>query len=178
MQGISLSFVSVIASSPQSTSELKISLFHFQRVLPPSAVHIDSPLPHFAKNNVIVCRDPETKEFVAPEPQLSLLPVGTIKRAPNDGKKWYVFVVGSKNLMLLNTGRPVGLLTTHIRQLERIGYTPILVSNKSSFCFFPQILQLNVVLLFHCCFQVPYYDWNPLADDDAKDKYIKDALSE
>ncbi|OXU28449.1 hypothetical protein TSAR_016739 [Trichomalopsis sarcophagae] len=93
-----------------------------------TAVHVDSIMPHIAKTHVIVRFDPETKEFLSPSEKLSNIPAGMIKYAPDDDKKWYALSIGSKNLITRDESHKItGILANEIRQLECIGYTPIMI---------------------------------------------------
>ncbi|NP_001135930.1 FAST kinase domains 5-like [Nasonia vitripennis] len=115
-----------------------------------TAVYVDSIMPHIAKTHIIVCLDPETKEFLSPSEKLSNIPAGRIKYAPDDDKKWYVLSIGSKNLITRDESHKItGLLANEIRQLECIGYTPIVI---------------------------PQYEWNNMFEEGLKQKYLKNLL--
>lgn len=43
---------------------------------------------------------------------------------------WYAIIVGGWNLFKRGTTDPVGILSTKIRQLKKIGYIPIVVSKS------------------------------------------------
>lgn len=89
--------------------------------------------------------DPQTKKFVSPAEKLSLIPTGEIKFAPKDGRKWYVLVVGTHNILTRNTKCVTGILAMHLRHLEKIGYIPILVSQN---IFFITNTKIYVIFLF------------------------------
>ncbi|XP_031784823.1 uncharacterized protein LOC100678883 [Nasonia vitripennis] len=115
-----------------------------------AAVHVDSIMLHIAKTHVIVRLDPETKEFLSPSEKLSNIPAGTIKYAPDDDKKWYVLSIGSKNIITRDESHKItGILANDIRQLECIGYTPIVI---------------------------PQYEWNNMFEEGVKQKYLKNLL--
>ncbi|NP_001135929.1 FAST kinase domains 5-like [Nasonia vitripennis] len=116
-----------------------------------SAVHVDTLLPHFSRTDVILCYDPLTKTFVSARDELSKIPVGSIKCAPKDGKKWYVFVIGVHNTMTRNTLEPTGILMVQLRHLKKIGYIPILI---------------------------PYLQWQSLGSERLKSQFIKQILSQ
>lgn len=104
-------------------------MFFFQQTFnSDSVVHIDCLLPYIIKTDIILCYDPHTDKFLPSGEYLSQIPIGEIKYAPNDGKKWYVLVIGTHNIMTRNTKCPTGMLAMHMRHLKNIGYIPILVS--------------------------------------------------
>lgn len=77
---------------------------------------------------MILCYDPNNKEFVPPGEKLSAMPIGSIKYAPDDGRIWYVILIGTFNLVTQNTGYPNGFLGMYMRHLKNIGYETVLVS--------------------------------------------------
>lgn len=67
------------------------------------------------------------------------------------GLNWYAIIVGGWNLFNRGTTDPVGTLTTKMRQLEKIGYIPIVVSeahNHHNWGNIEHIRLLNVALYF------------------------------
>lgn len=91
-------------------------------------IHYDSLLPYLPAREMVLCYDPENKEFVSPVEKLSKIPTGSIKYAPDDGKNWYVVLIGTFNRVAQNTGYPTGFMGMYMRHLKIIGYDPILVS--------------------------------------------------
>lgn len=105
-----------------------------------NSIYTDSLLPYLPAKEMILCYDPEKKEFVPPGEKLAEIPRGLIKYAPDDGKIWYVILIGTFNLVAQNTGYPTGFLGMYMRHLNKIGYETILVSFSFQF-YYLKLLQ-------------------------------------
>lgn len=75
------------------------------------------------------------------EKYLSEFPKEEIKRVDKEDTmdvRWIALVMASYGVLIQDTNKPVGLLAARIRQLSKIGYTPIMVSfvRKNNFRHF------------------------------------------
>ncbi|XP_014615468.1 PREDICTED: uncharacterized protein LOC106793218 [Polistes canadensis] len=92
-------------------------------------------LPQFVKNNIVVGMD-EHQNFISAEPILSQIPEVNIKRIDDTfpkNIKWLIFVVIHHKHTLKETNKPTGITNAKLRQLKKIGYTPILITSHEWF---------------------------------------------
>jgi hypothetical protein len=97
---------------------------------------IARPLPHYATPDIIFCLDKSNK-FLPLEELLSQFHPGDIMRVDKIGLKdvrWITIVLAHSGLLTRNSNLLVGHLAAKIRQLPKIGCTPILVSLSSNEC--------------------------------------------
>ncbi|KAJ8682885.1 hypothetical protein QAD02_018677 [Eretmocerus hayati] len=100
-----------------------------QKILGPDMrVYQDFPLPGATYKNIILCQDVETKEFISPDEKLMSLPKGSIKYAPNDGSRYFALIQATYNFIHLESGNYSGRLLGHIRQIRKLGYTPVVIN--------------------------------------------------
>ncbi|XP_012287240.1 uncharacterized protein LOC105703425 [Orussus abietinus] len=100
-----------------------------------SAVHSTVLLPHYNNPDLVICLDHE-KEPISPGPLLSQYSCESIKYPPETFKisaRWIVFVIVAYSAMI-KTGevrnKRTGLTIMKMRQLQKIGYTPFLISSS------------------------------------------------
>lgn len=122
-----------IQSHQKFTSEV---ICYGKELLGSDKLFIDQLLPHYQRADIVLCMDDENK-FVSPQKFITELPVGSIKYPPNvpKGYKWISVILASQNHIYRNTTIPCGTFNSKLRQLEKIGYTPVTVSNKLSKIF-------------------------------------------
>lgn len=90
-------------------------------------LYIEHVLPHFSKADVILCKDNTTNKFVEPIGFTNYVFGDIMVPHKDNNLKWYAVVIAGWNNTIRDTNFPVGQIVTKIRQLEKIGYTPILV---------------------------------------------------
>ncbi|XP_019872649.1 FAST kinase domain-containing protein 5, mitochondrial [Aethina tumida] len=90
-------------------------------------LYIEHVLPHFSKADVILCKDNTTNKFVEPIGFTNYVFGDIMVPHKDDNLKWYAVVIAGWNNTIRDTNFPVGQIVTKMRQLEKIGYTPILV---------------------------------------------------
>lgn len=98
-------------------------------------LYIGRILPQFVKNNIVVGMD-EHQNFISAEPILSQIPEVNIKRVDDTfpkNIKWLIFVVIHYKHTLKETNTPTGIINAKLRQLKKIGYTPILITSHEWF---------------------------------------------
>lgn len=95
-------------------------------------IAVEQVLPHYVKPDIILCFDDENNP-VDPLPILSKTKGGFIKYIPDEAKhlKWLALLLATQNQIIKGTDKYVGPLNTKFRQLEKIGYAPIIVSEKT-----------------------------------------------
>ncbi|XP_046738551.1 FAST kinase domain-containing protein 5, mitochondrial-like [Diprion similis] len=111
-------------------------------------LHVDHVLPQYCHPDIIVCLD-AMKRPIPISSMLSGIPLGTVKRAPRIdvyGTKWLAVVIGTRNAVAKNTNRVLGHFRAKFRQLEHIGYDPVLIH---------------------------WQDWILLKNDEQKFKYLQ-----
>ncbi|XP_057318256.1 FAST kinase domain-containing protein 5, mitochondrial [Microplitis mediator] len=112
---------------------------------------VEQTLPHFQRADIIMCID-DQNNIVSPASYFPKSEVGSIKYAPKEpvNLKWLAIVLASSNHTFRNTNDPCGTMQAKLRQLRRIGYTPVMV---------------------------PYNTWyGKLKSLDAKKNYIRECL--
>ncbi|KAK0081730.1 hypothetical protein PV325_011659 [Microctonus aethiopoides] len=112
-----------IQSHQKFTSEV---ILCSRELLGSDKLFIDQLLPHYQRADIVLCMDDENN-FVPPQQFITELPVGTIKYPPKvpRGYKWISLVLASQNHIYRNTIIPCGTFNSKLRQLEKIGYTPV-----------------------------------------------------
>ena len=121
---------------------IKIKFYLFQEILgTDSLFYYDIVLPHFPKRDIILTYNQETKQLEPPKEKLQEIEKGKLKYAPRDGNKWFIMFPGGTNMLTRNTFKSTGILKYFVRQIEYLGYTPIMVSYLASFYFI--YFQLN-----------------------------------
>lgn len=80
--------------------------------------------PHFIRPDILFCKDK----------QGNFVKIGKIEKPniddilyPRDDNQWFAVIAASWNSYIRGTLLPTGILATKIRQLKKIGYTPIMV---------------------------------------------------
>ncbi|KAK0167307.1 hypothetical protein PV327_004724 [Microctonus hyperodae] len=113
-------------------------------------IFIEQLLPHYQRADILLCIDNENK-FVPPEQFITESSASPIKYPPKvpDGYKWISLILASHNHIYRNASIPCGTFNSKLRQLEKIGYTPITIM---------------------------YNTWQNLRTVDAKKKYLHDLL--
>ena len=51
-----------------------------------------------------------------------------VKHVKQDNSTWFAFIMGTKNQLIRGTKKPTGFTLFKMRQLQTIGYVPVLVS--------------------------------------------------
>ncbi|XP_014484768.1 PREDICTED: uncharacterized protein LOC106749627 [Dinoponera quadriceps] len=101
-----------------------------------SDILVDQLLPHFMTRDITFALD-EQNRLVSIKDYMSKFEPGEIKRISEEDRKnirWIVLIMGYQGVLIKHTNEtvtrlPIGLLAARIRQLAKIGYTPILVSH-------------------------------------------------
>ncbi|KAK2581967.1 hypothetical protein KPH14_002407 [Odynerus spinipes] len=94
-------------------------------------LYIGKLLPHFLQNDIVIGID-KYGNFISAEPILSQLCEFTIKRVDDtfpENVKWIAFVIIHYNHRIKGTNEPIGIIKAKVRQLKRIGYSPILITD-------------------------------------------------
>ncbi|EZA53791.1 hypothetical protein DMN91_012094 [Ooceraea biroi] len=95
-----------------------------------SDIVVSRPLPHYATPDIIICLDKWDK-LMPLEEFLSQFNQGDIIHIDETNSKdlrWIALVLAHPGLLTRNTNLPVGHLAAKLRQLPKIGFTPILMS--------------------------------------------------
>ncbi|XP_011297761.1 uncharacterized protein [Fopius arisanus] len=88
---------------------------------------IDQVLPQFQRADLIFCVDNDNN-FIPSEPMLKKCPTFQVKFAPETASlRWFVVVLATHNHLFRGTAELSGSVETKLRQLTRIGYTPITI---------------------------------------------------
>lgn len=82
---------------------------------------------------MILCKDKRSDKFIEPF-GFERYVLGDVMFPPKDENlQWYVFVLIHWANMIRNINSPFGMMRMKMRQLEQIGYKPILVRKIYSF---------------------------------------------
>lgn len=87
-------------------------------------------LPHFTQNNIVLCFD-HNYNAISALPMLKNVD-SDIKWIPSELKRkyhWVAILLAVETVIIRNTKNFTGYLCANVRQLEKIGYIPIVVSN-------------------------------------------------
>lgn len=92
-------------------------------------VRVDWVLPQYKEADLIICLDKNNSALPIIN-KLSESPLGNVKRRPEhcpEGSRWLALVIGGYNCYIRDSCNLLGKDCVKIRQLERIGYEPILI---------------------------------------------------
>ncbi|TGZ49278.1 uncharacterized protein [Temnothorax longispinosus] len=97
-----------------------------------SEISVIRALPHFVTQDIVFCID-EQNQLVPSETYWSQFESSDIKyvNKQNSNIRWIALVMGHHGLLIRNCLTPTGSLAAKMRQLSKIGYTPIMISYVS-----------------------------------------------
>lgn len=122
---ISLSFSGDRSLPECSHDALKQEIFNNT-----SDVILDRPLPHFTTQDIVLGLDKQN-QLVPKKYYPTIREIGDIKWMGKEDQRnirWIALVMAYHGVLIKGTEQPTGLLATKIRQLIKIGYTPMMVS--------------------------------------------------
>lgn len=110
-------------------------------------------LPHYVKPDLVIAMNSFNKTLPVKE---IITDSETIKYIPDQYKNnitWYAIIIGTDYSYLHNTSQLTGIVSSKMRQLHRIGYTPVLVniitfvnkSNKQFELFYQYLNHFNIL---------------------------------
>uniref|UniRef100_A0AAR5Q8N4 FAST kinase-like protein subdomain 2 domain-containing protein n=2 Tax=Dendroctonus ponderosae TaxID=77166 RepID=A0AAR5Q8N4_DENPD len=90
-------------------------------------VHVNHVMPHFPIADIIVCKDLTTGAYTSTD-SLKQYALGDIMKPTQDSNlKWYAILPFTLNNVVKYSNAPYGYSIMKLRQLEKIGYTPVVV---------------------------------------------------
>ncbi|XP_018328685.1 FAST kinase domain-containing protein 5, mitochondrial isoform X2 [Agrilus planipennis] len=96
-------------------------------VIHKSHYFINHILPHFSRSDIIICKNIRREEFIKIE-GFENYTLGDIMYPPKrDDCRWYAICVIGRNSTIRDTTKVLGLMNMKRRQLEKIGYIPVIV---------------------------------------------------
>lgn len=90
-------------------------------------LHVVHILPQYERADIVFGMDNDGKPCNIPK-EFEELPIHLVKPPPTNDALWHAVVVGGWNLFIRGENRPVGALVAKTRQLQILGYKPIMVS--------------------------------------------------
>ncbi|XP_077292975.1 FAST kinase domain-containing protein 5, mitochondrial [Arctopsyche grandis] len=90
-------------------------------------VHGDHVLPHFQKGDLIICNNANDQPVMVTD-YFRAQKVGSVKMAPDSKMKWFAFVFVGRYVTISNTRRYLGPTVMKVRQLQKIGYRPLVIT--------------------------------------------------
>lgn len=109
----------------------------------------------------------ETRQFEEPRGSENYVLGDVMKPFDTDKHVWYAIVIVGLNLTIHNTSLPVGLISMKLRQLRKIGYSPVTVRNINLLIDF----EYKIYML-----QVVWHEYTNLNKRD-KRKYLLEAIT-
>lgn len=98
-----------------------------------SNISVIRPLPHYLLPDIVFCLDKQN-QLVPTSEFLSQFAPSDIKRVDQEewnDVRWIALVIGHPLLLLRQSNLPTGPLAAKIRQLSKIGYTPLLITHDN-----------------------------------------------